>query len=186
MASGSGKWLPHRECIKRVCVGCDNKKGQKPKRAISDTDVDLIRKYVFKPFSTDNLRLPQGLCNACRMALFHKEKGTRRVDCLQRPAADFICEPPPVTDDSYCVCSICHIGRLEGSEWMIYTQKSNRPKSRRGANQSANSIPDLGGGGGPADEDAGPNEVQPKSTHLLNYPPHKKLIYEKQILCIIY
>ena len=60
---------------------------------------------------------------------------------------EYICEPPPVSDDSFCLCRICKIGRMNGSEWAAYTKKANRRQDKRRTNLRKTIAPSDGDDG---------------------------------------
>ena len=53
------KGRSHEECLRLVCAVCTNLNGQKASRGVSESEAQLIKKYVFSEYKKDSLYFPQ-------------------------------------------------------------------------------------------------------------------------------
>ena len=53
------KGRSHEECLRLVCAVCTNLHGQKASRGVSESEAQLIKKYVFSEYKKDSLYFPQ-------------------------------------------------------------------------------------------------------------------------------
>ena len=53
------KGRSHEECLRLVCAECTNLNGQKASRGVSESEAQLIKKYVFSEYKKDSLYFPQ-------------------------------------------------------------------------------------------------------------------------------
>ena len=71
----------HDNCLHLVCAACWRK--NKAVRTVSETLADLLRKYVYKDYSTKNSLHPRVICDGCRTTITKLEKVGYSV-CLLR------------------------------------------------------------------------------------------------------
>ena len=53
------KGRSHEECIRLVCAVCTNLNSQNDSRDVSESEVQLIKKYIFSEYMKDSLYFPQ-------------------------------------------------------------------------------------------------------------------------------
>ena len=106
-----------------ICALCFLK--PKTLRNISASISSLIVKSIF-PYFEDMPWLPTHICGGCYMELNRLKKDP----CHLVKHIDYISLTPPTSVSTRsmtsCLCSVCHVGRLSGGDYMAYKVKVSR------------------------------------------------------------
>lgn len=125
----------HSDIMKTICGICTRKFDPSELRGISDSDLILIKKYVFDQY--DLSRMPSKACRSCKKTLvFIDENGKKAGKNVPTVKYEDLRLPSPAATRNQalgCQCSFCEIGRMKGSDYANHCAKVRAPVGRPSA-----------------------------------------------------
>ena len=128
--SANKKERSHEDCLVLICVCCGNKSLKCLK--VTDAILPVIRKAVFKGYSTEVGCYPKGVCPYCRRLLYSAKKDGIKVISARVKATwniDFnLLKPPSRCQKGRCDCTICNVvrfteGKLESEQSIVLPRR---------------------------------------------------------------
>ena len=109
----------HDDCMASICVICTWRFPGSELRGISEADLALIKKHLYAGY--DLTQMPTKACKSCKKTLSVIEKDGPNAS-RKKPNVDYKSLRLPSTTATRqqtegCLCSYCHIGRMNGSEY---------------------------------------------------------------------
>ena len=115
-----------------VCAICYNESGKKCVRKVSAAEELAIKQHVCTGYSRDDPAFPWGICRNCSFIL--SDWITDKTNPRPLPVSDDYDSRIPRNTRSLttCSCRICHLARLNGSQWKAFVKKCKK-KNKEGS-----------------------------------------------------
>ena len=122
----------HSDIMKTICGVCTRKFDGSELRGISDSDLILIKLYVFDQY--DLSLMPTKACRSCKKTLAHIDKfGTKSGKNVPSVNYKDLRLPSATATRNQalgCQCSFCEIGRMKASDYKKHCDKVRAPPGR--------------------------------------------------------
>ena len=123
----------HNDNCLLVCAICYNESGKKCERKVSAVEELAIKQHICSGYSREDPSFPWGICRNCHFILSDWIAGKENPRSLP-VSEDYDSRIPRNTRSlTSCTCRICHLARLNGSEWKAFVKKCKK-KDRRESN----------------------------------------------------
>ena len=127
--------MNHYACREKVCCCCWNKKGQKGKYKVNESDA-LILKKVVPNYDLNDPRYPIGICDPCKRILNSHKSGNKpqKINFKDyEPVEPQITMALDINDNDEeimnCDCDICKVAKLKAGDFRKYCKEPDEIKT---------------------------------------------------------